>query len=189
MIAGVIGAVVLAFVAGTLLANPGGGDEASPTVSATTTGSDAPSTSPTETSSPTQSPSPSPPALPDGRHFVYVKKLHGTPPDATFTFDLAEFLTGEAAAQAAAEHGDESPPPNDYYIVNDNPKLRTMPVAPDVTIQAIDWTNCCELTDVPYTDWASSLTAPTDALLGMATQYWITVTDGWIVAIEEQYLP
>jgi hypothetical protein len=76
-----------------------------------------------------------------------VKKLHGTPPDATLTFDLAEFLTGEAAAQAAAEHGDESPPPNDYYIVNDNPKLRTMPIAPDATIQAIDWTNCCELTD------------------------------------------
>jgi hypothetical protein len=189
MIAGVIGAVALAFVAGMLLTNLGGGNEASPTVSATTTGSGAPSTGPTETPSPTQSPSPPPPALPDGRHFVYVKKLHGTPPEAALTFDLAEFLTGEAAAQAAAEHGDESPPPNDYYIVNDNPKLRTMPVAPDVTIQAIDWTNCCEPTDVPYTDWAASLLHPTDALLGTQVPYWITVTDGMIVSIEEQYLP
>lgn len=189
MIAGVIGALVLAFAAGMLLANPGGGDEASPSASTTATRSNAPSTVPTVSLSPTQSPSPPPPALPDGRHFVYVTKLHGTPPDATLTFDLAEFLTGEAAAQAAAEHGDESPPPNDYYIVNDNPKLRTIPVAPDVTIQTIDWTNCCELTDVPYTDWAGSLTAPTDALYGTGTQYWITVTDGQIVAIEEQYLP
>ena len=189
VIAGVIGALVLAFAAGMLLANTGGGDEASPPASAAATGSQAPSTAPTQPPSPTQSPSQSPPSLGDGRHFVYVTKLHGTPPEATLTFDLAEFLTGEAAAQAAAEHGDESPPPNDYYIVNDNPRLRTMPVAPNVTIRAIDWTNCCELTDVPYTDWAASLTAPTDALYGTGTQYWITVTDGRIVAIEEQYLP
>jgi hypothetical protein len=184
-IASVIAALVLAFAGGMLLANTGGGDEASPSAS----DSETPSTAPTRSPSPTQSPSPSPPALTDGRHFVYVTKLHGTPPDATLTFDLAEFLTGEAAAQAAAEHGDESPPPNDYYIVNDNPRLRTMPVTPNVTIQAIDWTNCCELTDVPYTDWAASLTSPTDALYGTETQYWITVSDGRIVAIEEQYLP
>ena len=189
MIAGVIGAVVAAFVAGMLLTNLGGGGEGSPSIVASTTGSSTPSGGPTESPPPTQSPSPSPPALPDGRHFVYVKKLLGTPPDATLTFDLAEFLTGEAAAQAAADHGDESPPPNDYYIVNDNPKLRTMLVAPDVTIQAIDWTNCCELTDVPYTDWAASLTAPTDALHGALSQYWLTLADGSIVTIEEQYLP
>jgi len=189
MIAGVIAAVVLAFVAGIQLANTGDEDVASPSGSATTTGSGSSSGDPTESPPPAQSSSPSPPVLPDGRHFVYVKKLHGTPPVATLTFDLAEFLTGEAAAQAAAEHGDESPPPNDYYIVNDNPKLRTMAVAPDVTIQAIDWTNCCELTDVPYTDWAASLLAPTDALHGALSQYWLTVADGEIVAIEEQYLP
>jgi hypothetical protein len=187
MIAGVIGAVVLAFAAGVQLANTGGEDVASPSGSATTTVSGIPSTDPTESTS--TSLSPSPPVLPDGRHFVFVKKLQGTPPTATLTFDLAEFLTGEAAAQAAAEHGDESPPPNDYYIVNDNPKLRTMAVAPNVTIQAIDWTNCCELTDVPYTDWAASLTAPTDALHGAGSQYWITVAGDLIVSIEDQYLP
>ncbi len=189
MIAGVIGAALLALTAGMLLANPGGGGEGSPSAAATSNGSGAPSPAPAETPSPTQTPSPPPPALPDGRHFVYVKKLSGTPPTATMKFDLAEFLTGEEAAQAAAEHGDESPPPNDYYIVNDNPKLRTMPLAPGVTIRAIDWTNCCELTDVPYTDWAASLKTPTDALHGTATQYWIEVADGVIVAIEEQYLP
>jgi hypothetical protein len=195
MIAGVIAAVVLAFVAGMLLTNlgGGGGGEGSPSIVASTTGSGAPSSDPTGSTapspSPSSSPSPSPSPLPDGRHFVYAKKLHGTPPEATLKFDLAVFLTGEAAAQAAAEHGDESPPPNDYYIVNDNPKLRTMPVAPDVTIQAIDWSNCCEPTSVPYTDWAASLLHPTDALLGTQVPYWITVAGGEIVAIEEQYLP
>jgi hypothetical protein len=189
MIAGVIGAVVLSFAAGMLIANSGGDDEASPSGSATTTGSGSPSGDPTESPPPTQSSSPSPPVLPDGRHFIFVKKLHGTPPTAALTFDLAEFLTGEAAAQAAAEHGDESPPPNDYFIVNDNPKLRTMPLAPDVRIQAIDWSNCCELIDVPYTDWAASLLHPTDALLGTRVPYWITVAGGEIVTIEEQYLP
>ena len=51
------------------------------------------------------------------------------------TFDLAYFLTGDAANQAAAEHGDETPVPNDYYIVNDNPSLRTHARLPTVSIR------------------------------------------------------
>jgi hypothetical protein len=36
--------------------------------------------------------------------------------------------------QAAAEDGEESPPPNDYYIHNVNPRLRTLPVRSDAPI-------------------------------------------------------
>jgi hypothetical protein len=63
------------------------------------------------------------------------------------TFDLAYFLTGDAANQAAAEHGDETPVPNDYYIVNDNPLLRTTPISPSVEIDAIDWSRVDRASD------------------------------------------
>lgn len=185
IILGVALIAIVALTGGLLLANGGDDDGAigSPTSSPTTGATPSqPSASQSETPSST-------PAVDDGRYFVFVKKLHGTPPDATMTFDLAYFLTGDAANEAAAENGDETPVPNDYYIVNDNPRLRTMPISPTVSIQAIDWSNCCEPTSVPYTDWAASLTHPTDALLGTQVPYWITVTDGQIVTIEEQYLP
>ena len=183
----VILVAILAFAGGILLANSSGNDGTTPTPSASTA-STSPSTSPSASSSASASPS-SAPALDDGRYFVFLKKLHGTPPDATMTFDLAYFLTGDAANQAAADHGDETPVPNDYYIVNDNPRLRTMPISPTVDIQVIDWTNCCELTSVPYADWAASIDHPTDALLGAQVPYWITVSSGQVVTIEEQYLP
>jgi hypothetical protein len=185
IILGVALIAIVALTGGLLLANGGDDDGAigSPT-SSPTTGATPSQTSASQSEAPSSTP-----AMDDGRYFVFVKKLHGTPPDATMTFDLAYFLTGDAANEAAAENGDETPVPNDYYIVNDNPRLRTMPVSPTVQINAIDWTNCCEPTSVPYTDWAASLTHPTDALLGTQVPYWITVTDGQIVTIEEQYLP
>jgi hypothetical protein len=127
--------------------------------------------------------------LEDGRHFVFVKRLHGTPPNAEMTFDLAYFLTGDAANQAAAANGDETPVPNDYYIVNDNPLLRTMPIAPSVEIDAIDWTHCCDPTSVSYADWAASIEHPTEALHGTESGWWITIVDERIVKIEEQYTP
>ena len=129
------------------------------------------------------------PALDDGRYFVFVEKLHGVPPDATMTFDLAYFLTSDAANQAAADHGVETPVPNDYYIVNDNPRLRTMTMSPTVEILVVDWTNCCNTTSVPYPDWAAAVKSPTDALHGTASGYWMTVQDGLIVKLEEQYTP
>jgi hypothetical protein len=49
-------------------------------------------------------------------------------------FDRAILLTGPAADAASAAHGGESPVPNDYYIQNDNPRLRDLPVRDDVSV-------------------------------------------------------
>jgi len=182
---GIVLAVVLAFVVGFALTDHGGERAgSSPAASGPT--------SPSATTRPTHAPKPSTsasPALEDGRHFVFVKALHGTPPDASMTFDLAYFLTGDAANQAAAAHGDETPVPNDYYIVNDNPLLRTMPIAATVEIDAIDWTHCCEPASVSYADWAASIAHPTEALHGSESGWWITIADGRIEKIQEQYTP
>ena len=41
------------------------------------------------------------------------------------TVDYVQILTGQAAADAATAAGEESPPPNDYFIANTSAKLRT----------------------------------------------------------------
>lgn len=105
--------------------------------------------------------------------------------------DYAELLSGDEAAAAATAHGSESPPPNDYYIVNDNPKLRSIPADPNMTVKAITKSDGMVSGgySIAFGQWF-------DVLIGMSGDdfvkdrpYWITVKDGTITAIEEQYLP
>ena len=121
-----------------------------------------------------------PAVLADGRHPVYLKRVDAD--KRTITFDLIQFFTGEAAAKAAAEDGKESPPPNDYYIRNVNPRLRTLPVGDDATITANQVAGSNQ--DVPVTlDKLASLTH------GSGGVFWITVQHGQIVKISQQWLP
>ena len=53
--------------------------------------------------------------------------------DDGISFDLACWFSGEAAT-AAAEDGEESPPPNDYYVRNQNAQLRELGVDPDTPV-------------------------------------------------------
>jgi hypothetical protein len=160
--------------------------------SPTETTSPTESTSPTETSTPTEMPSPTPaPELEDGRHFGFIQSVDTAA--MTMVFDLAYFLMGDETNQAAADHGDETPVPNDYYIVNDNPRLRTLPLAPDVRILVIDWTQCCEPVPGELGPFAESFTRHwhkwNDLYQGGDVPYWLTVEHGAVVAIEQQYLP
>jgi hypothetical protein len=85
-----------------------------------------------------------PPApLGDRRHFGYVRSVDA---DArTIEFDLAYWLSGEEANQAYQEAtGDTGPVPNDHFVVNDNPLLRTFSLASDVRLRLLDWNNCCD---------------------------------------------
>jgi hypothetical protein len=165
--------------------------DSSPVAGATDTpsGSAVPTTSspgPTESESPSSaSPTPAP-VIEDGRHFVFVKKTKGT----SVTFDLAEFYSGEEANQIAEERGDEVPVPNDVYIVNDNPKLRTVPVSDSAKVKVYDWSKCCDdHTPISFEDFAGYVSDPTNDFHGTLSPYWIRVQGGEIVKIEEQYLP
>lgn len=160
----------------------------SPTTSATRE----PTASQTETPEPSETESPTPTAqLEDGRHFGSIRSIDVEA--QTMRFDLAYFLTGEEANEAAAEHGDEVPVPNDYYIVNDNPRLRTLDVDPDVEVWVIDWADCCDVVEgevQPFVDAFETRHHPWDAMYqGREAPYWITVEDGAVVKIEVQYLP
>lgn len=151
----------------------------------------------TETTSP-DSPTPTsePPAaeLEDGRHFGFVRSVDvgGT----VVVFDLAYFLTGDAATEAAEAHGDEAPPPNDYYIVNDNPKLRHLELSSKLVLVLLDWNRCCEETfRGDLDDFAAainggaSVTVGDKIYQGTLSPYWLTVESGIVTTIEEQFLP
>ena len=158
-------------------------------------GTDTPTAEPT-TSSPSPEPSgtismslapPTPaPVIEDGRHFVFVKKAKG----GSLTFDLAEFYSGDEANEIAADRGDEVPVPNDVYIVNDNPKLRTVPAADDAQIRVLKWSQCCDVViGLTFDEFAGYVAHPTDDFHGASSPYWIRVHGGEIVSMREQYLP
>lgn len=151
----------------------------------TTTG---PSGSPTSSESP-----PAEAELEDGRHFGYIRSVDV--PALAIVFDLAYFLTGDEATEAAEEHGDEAPPPNDYYIVNDNPRVRTLGLAPDLELVLLDWNRCCDRTfEGQLEPFADAINGGDRVLVGDLVYendgpFWVTVEGGAIVRIEEQFLP
>ena len=68
-------------------------------------------------------------AEPDGRYPGIIKSIDAAGSGYEIVIDYVQVLGGAEADAAAAARGDESPVPNGYYVINDNPKLRTIPVA------------------------------------------------------------
>ncbi|MGZ4148737.1 MAG: hypothetical protein ACXVQJ_01725 [Actinomycetota bacterium] len=204
MIAAIAAVGIVAFASGFLLASRGGSEAAAPSASATASPSPSPSPphsprpSRSATASPIASPTPdataTPPAgtLPPGRNFGLILGATGTPPGAvTLRFDAARFLTGGAADKAAAAHGDPTPVPNGYYIVNDDPTPQKVSVDPSVEVRYIPENMCCELQRGTFAGFlaAAQETAMTDYPHIATTYWWLSVRDGRVVKIEQQYLP
>ena len=173
------GAALLILLMATAVGGCGGSEEPSGTGGAPATTAAPASTAATATTS-------EPVVLADGRHPVYLKTVD--PDRPTITFDLIQFFTGEAATKAAAEDGQESPPPNDYYIRNVNSRLRTLPVRSDapITVNVLAAQSTGSSTkDVSVTVdelasyFPNSGTAP----------FWITVEQGQVTKIAQQFLP
>lgn len=119
--------------------------------------------------------------LPDGRWYGLVAEAEV----GQVSFDLACWFTGSAAAAAASEDGEESPPPNDFHVRNESDRLRTLAVEEDA---AVSW-----LPDPgdPATEEATTYDVWRIEQPGRAFTpgVWLTVEDGAVVAIEEQYVP
>lgn len=132
--------------------------------------------------------------LEDGRHPVFLAELDGEA--RTVTVDLIQFLTGQEAADAYAEDVPDDPdpgPPNDYWIRNESTELRTLPIAEDVTVSVIRLGEASSAEGEPWTleglpDHLAEQVGAPDGQLGWSP-WWLTVEDGVVVAIEEQYLP
>ena len=173
-----LGAALVTLLMAAAVGGCGGSKEPSGAGGAATTAAPAPTAATPTTSEPV--------VLADGRHPVYLKTVD--PDRPTITFDLIQFFTGEAATKAAAEDGEESPPPNDYYIRNVNSRLRTLPVRSDapITVNVLAAQSTGSSTkDVSVTldelasYFPNSGTAP----------FWITVEQGQVTKIAQQFLP
>jgi hypothetical protein len=136
--------------------------------------------------------------LSDGRHFAYIQTIETSSTPATLTIDTAEFLSGEEANRAAAEDGvieEGESVENDYYVRNPDETTVDLLISSDVSVTHLHCNGGCR-EDVPGTfeDLAASFADPepkrlTDEYRGSESQYWVTVEDGEVAAIDEQYLP
>src|SRR5215212_6492692 len=121
-----------------------------------------------------------PVVLADGRHPVLLKAIDAG--RGTVTFDLVQFFRYEEATREAAKDHQESPPPNDSYMRNVNPRLRTLPVGAGASITANQLAGSNQ--DIPVT--LAKLSSLTRAGSGV---FWITVRGGQIVQVAEQWSP
>jgi hypothetical protein len=149
-----------------------------------------PTTAPPPTG-PTPGTSTEPAPAAGSRDFGYLTAVVGSAP-LRLSFDRAQFLTGDAADKAAAAHGDETPVPNDYYIVNDSPRLRTLTVAGDVAVfgslglNSFVGDNEVQLRRRTVSDLLGYLRTPPGRATGFQLVYGAR---GVVVRIEEQYQP
>lgn len=138
-------------------------------------------------------PQPADAAIEDGRHFGYVRSVD--PNAGTIEFDLAYFLSGKEANDAYHAAGGTGPVPNDHFVVNDNPMLRTLTLSPDLRLRLLDWNHCCEtFFDGDLSLFAQAIEQQADVTEGDLiyrgqSQWWVTVKDGVVTEIEEQYSP
>jgi len=154
---------------------------------------------------PKQGPSTPKKPVGDGRHFGYIEAAKAQPP--TISFDVAQLLTGEAANRAAAEDGSVEPGepvPNDYYVRNPDRQTEALNLAKDVQITAAApvtrlslppetrgrcRSGCTEAIPVTLADFVASFRKRKDALSAAGGPFWVTIEDGLVVRIDEQYFP
>jgi hypothetical protein len=134
------------------------------------------------------------PKLEDGRHFGgYIKSVDMDASPATVSFDLAFLLTGDEANAEAEKRGYPTPVDNDYFIVNDNPKLRLLPLADDIEVRLLDWKHCCDFFfDGDLERFAGSFEKteyPAGNYKGAFSAYELTVEEGAVARIDEHFFP
>jgi NADPH-dependent ferric siderophore reductase len=118
--------------------------------------------------------------LPEGEWFGQVVNVSAS----GIEFDLACWFTGEAAIDAAAEDGAESPPPNDYYVRNDNALIRSLPVPPDVEVTWYPTGDPTSEATVTFAEWVDEVPAG-----GPFNGVWLDVIDDEVRRIREQWVP
>jgi hypothetical protein len=131
---------------------------------------------------------------PDGRYFGYIKSIaFGS--RSTITVDFAEFLIGDQAQKAAEEAGavaEGDPVPNDYFVSNVNPRLRTLRLDPEVAVEIETGgsTGGPDRRAISFDRWVHLFQTAKDELAGVATNgYWFAIRDGVIVKLREQWVP
>jgi hypothetical protein len=135
--------------------------------------------------------------LEDGTYLGFIDHvfIEGMTEGPELHFDLGVWFGGEDAIRYSAEDGAESPPPNDYYIRNLDPTVLVLEVDPEVRVTSVwyHYPETNELTSEPITfeELVEALTGEVDdTIIAMRfSPWWITIEDGLVTMIEEQYIP
>jgi hypothetical protein len=129
--------------------------------------------------------------------FGYIRAVDASTKPATLEFDEAEWLSGEAAQEAAEADGaiePGQPVPNDYYARNHDKSTRTLEIAPEATVTAERCQLCRSGRPGNLEDFLAAFSSTDertydDDYRGAASQYWLTIEDDRVLAIDEQYRP
>lgn len=104
--------------------------------------------------------------------------------EVTVDADRVDMLSGAEAEAAARARGDDVS--NDYYLVNDNPRLRRYRFAPDAVVWgSIRMTGTVERQQRTVEDLVAFLRTPA----AKTTLFHLDVENGVVIAAEEQYRP
>jgi hypothetical protein len=195
--------LVLGGSVGVILASCGSGDAKAPEASPTQTRSN-PYTSPirTEGSSPAR-------LSGDGRYFGSVRAVDATSKPPTVTFDIAQFFFGKDVQKAAEEDGavePGEPVSNDHYARDPDAEARTLKVSTDAQVTAAFpvsrlavppeararcQSGCTDAIPVTLADFFASFEKKSDrgSPSPAGGPFWLTIRDGLVVRIDEQYFP
>jgi len=131
-----------------------------------------------------------------GRQVGFIKKVYTKGSRYFLTIDYVQFLTGQAAIKAAVEDGvikAGETLDNDYYIRNQNTKLRTFIITVGIPVSAETYfsggTPVGKAT-LTLAEFRSAM-SPSDANNGSmrAAPWWITIQNLTVTKIAEQYIP
>lgn len=117
--------------------------------------------------------------LPDGTWFGLISEAT---PEA-IEFDLACWFVGEDAEQAAAEDG-FGPVYNDYYVRNASDRLRTVPAAEGAEVAFHREGIPDQVEKVTLAEYIAAVEER-----GYVFGVWLTVEDGKVTQVREQWVP
>jgi hypothetical protein len=135
-----------------------------------------------------------------GEQFGFVTKADAA--KRTITFDPAEWLDGEEGRLAAVEDGSIGPDeslPNDYYIRNPDKRTRVLELAPSATVHAAVPVTALAVRRPAACSGNSNCTSYSVSLPAFfasfrerhhgGLKFWLTIRDGDVVRLDEQYVP
>lgn len=130
--------------------------------------------------------------LPGDKYFGYIRVIDRSV-EPVLVVDLAQWFIGDEAVEAAKEDGAIGPRakyvPNDYYIRNENPLLRTLAITEDADVRVLT-PDLPDLKRVSLSRFQTLFERKSGFHWGHRhSPYWITVENEGITKIEEQYLP
>jgi len=126
------------------------------------------------------------PALPDGKHFGALIAVGDDQDPPRLVIDIEQWYTDQAAFDAAEEDGvflDYHP----YYIRNENPRWRTIEIDPAARARVYLQTHTALVERIVSLSRFAELFSRHDGV-PESSPYWITMEDGKVVAIEEQFI-